>query len=326
MPADTMTALLLDKPGAPATLHLGQIPRPDPAAGQLRVVVEACGLNPVDDALLRTGVAQWRWPHVPGLDVVGTVDAVGARVPTSWLGTRVAVHHDLRLPGGLAAAVCVDARMAAHVPVNLSATQAATVPCPGLTAVQVVTRSAIGSGSRVLIIGAGGAVGTFGCQLAVAAGAEVDAVASPADLDRLTKLGIRRTIDYHAEDVAETLRQWAGAGYDVVVELVTSGATTAPLVGYDGAFVTTVGRPDLSNLSPFTLSPTAIEIALGAVYEYGTDQQREDLGTRLGSLLREVAAGRIACPPFLEVPLAEVPRVWQAKSEEARLPKLVAFT
>lgn len=324
MPADTIPALLLDTPGAPQTLRLGRIPRPETVAGQVRIVVQACGVNPVDEVLCRTGVPQWRWPHVPGLDVVGTVDAVGAGVPTSWMGARVAVHHDLRHPGGLAAAVCVDARMVAHVPANLTAAQAATVPCPGLTAVQVVTRSAIGAGSRVLTTGSGGAVGTFVCQLAVAAGAEVDAVASSADLERLVQLGVSRVIDYHAADVAETLRKWADAGYDVVAELVTSGADTAPLLGYNRTFVTTVGRPDLSKVPPFTLSPTAIEVALGAVYECGTDQQREALGAQLGSLLNELAVGGIASPPFVEVPLADLPLLWQAKSDGAQLPKLVA--
>lgn len=325
MPADTMTALLLDAPGAPQTLRLGRLPRPDPVAGQVRIAVHACGLNPVDSVLIRTGVAPWQWPHVPGLDLVGTVDAVGDGVSTSWLGVRVAVHHDLRRPGGLAAAVCVDARMIAAVPANLTAAQAATVPCPGLTAVQLVTRSAIGAGSRVLITGAGGAVGTFVCQLAVAAGAQVDGVASPVDLERLARLGVHRTIDYHSAGVAETLRRWAGAGYEVVAELVSSGADTAPLLGYDGTFVTTVGRPDLSNVPPFTLSPTAIEVALGAVYEFGTDQQREDLGGQLGALLRELEVGGIECPPFVEVPLADLPDRWQAKSEGAQMPKLVAI-
>jgi NADPH:quinone reductase-like Zn-dependent oxidoreductase len=191
MPVDTMTALLLDSPGAPKTLRLGRVARPDPAKGQVRVAVQACGVNPVDGVLLRTGAAQWRWPHVPGLDIVGTIDAVGVEVSVSWIGARVAVHHDLRRPGGLAGAVCVDAAMIARVPANLTAAQAATAPCPGLTAVQVVTRSDIGPGSRVLVTGAGGAVGTFVCQLAVAAGAEVDAVASPGDLDRLARLGVR---------------------------------------------------------------------------------------------------------------------------------------
>ncbi|MEI6623716.1 MAG: alcohol dehydrogenase catalytic domain-containing protein, partial [Actinomycetes bacterium] len=203
----TVPALLLDVPGEPSSLRVGQIECPDPAPGQVRLSVQACGVNPVDLALCRAGDSHWHWPHVLGLDVVGTVDAIGEGVASTWSATRVAVHHDLRGPGGLAGAVCVDATMIARVPDRLTAAQAATVPCPGLTAVQVVARAGIGSGSRVLVTGAGGAVGTFVCQLAIGAGAQVDAVAAPVDLERLLGFGVGRVVDYHAAEVASTLRR-----------------------------------------------------------------------------------------------------------------------
>jgi hypothetical protein len=72
------------------------------------------------------------------------------------------------------------------------------------------------------------------------------------------------------------------------------------------------------------LSPTAIEVALGAVYECGTDQQRHHLGGRLAVLLAEMAAGALQCPPYSELPLAQLPERWQAKVDGAALPKLVA--
>lgn len=318
-------ALLLDAPGAPQTLRLGQLECSDPAAGQVRIMVEACAVNPVDQALCGTGAPGWRWPHVLGLDVAGTVDSVGDGVPASLVGVRVAVHHDLRSQGGFAGALCVDANMIAEVPDGLSAAQAATTPCPGLTAVQAVSRAGAGSGSRVLVTGAGGAVGTFVCQLAIAAGADVDAVSAGADVDRLLDFGVTRVADYRHDDTASKLRAWAGPGYDIITDLVSRGTDTAALLGYGATIVSTVGRPDLSKVQPFTLSPTAIEIALGAVYPFGTNAQRKTLGQQLGHLLAELAAGTLTSPPFTQVPLADLPQAWQGKIDGSGAPKLVAI-
>ncbi|MGW3247478.1 hypothetical protein [Streptomyces sp. NPDC001070] len=65
-----MSALVLDRPGGPDTLHPADCPVPGPGAGQGRVRVEACGLDPVDYQIAAVGHAEWVWPHVPGLDVV----------------------------------------------------------------------------------------------------------------------------------------------------------------------------------------------------------------------------------------------------------------
>ena len=72
-----MKALLLDKPGPVNTLHVGELDTPEPAAGEIRVAVKAVGLNPVDYKLAGRGNPAWTHPHVLGLDVAGTVDAVG---------------------------------------------------------------------------------------------------------------------------------------------------------------------------------------------------------------------------------------------------------
>ncbi|MEI8083289.1 MAG: zinc-binding dehydrogenase, partial [Actinomycetes bacterium] len=182
-----------------------------------------------------------------------------------------------------------------------------------------------GRSARVLVNGAGGAVGTFVCQLAVAAGALVDAVAAPADVGRLLRFGVDRVLDYHEQGTAATLRDWAGTGYDIVADLVGAGTDLAPLLGYGGTIAATLGRPDLARVAPFTISPTAVEIALGAVYQCGTNQQRQDLGVQLGRLLHEVAAGRLASPPFTVVPLADLPTIWQRKGDRSASGKLVAI-
>ena len=73
-----MKAVLLDKPGQPSTLYTGEITRPEPGPGEVRVRVHALSLNPVDYKLAAAGHPAWTYPFVLGLDVAGTIDALGS--------------------------------------------------------------------------------------------------------------------------------------------------------------------------------------------------------------------------------------------------------
>ena len=97
-----MRALLLDKTGPVGSLHVGDLPVPEPGTGEIRVKVHAVGLNPVDYKLAGRGNPNWKWPHVLGLDVAGVVDAVGADAVQWKTGDRVFYHGDLSKPGGFA--------------------------------------------------------------------------------------------------------------------------------------------------------------------------------------------------------------------------------
>lgn len=305
-----MKAIGYDQPGDPARPHRIELPTPEPELGQVRVRVAACGINPVDVKLSRAGFAGWEWPHIPGIDVVGEVDAVGAGVPTGLIGTRVAGHHNLKLQGGMAEFVCVDANMIAAVPDSLDQVTAAAVPCPGLTAHQAINRSHVAAGQSVLITGAGGAVGTFAVQLALRSGAVVDALSSAHDLFRLRALGVRTAVDYRDPQAIDSLRSAEPAGYDVVLDLATPATLTAPLARYGGVVASTVSMPDLSAVPPFTTVPAAIELALGAIYWYGSVHQRQDLGRALARLLADVAKGSLEPPPTVSVSFDEVPAIW----------------
>jgi len=315
-----MRAVVFDQPGDPAKLEVRDRPDPRPGPGDVRVRVVACGINPVDVKLSQGGFPGWEWPHVPGVDVVGRVDAVGAEVADDWLGRTVAAHHNLKRQGGLAESVCVDADLMAELPAGLDPVVAATVPCPGLTAYQAVTRTGVSSRQLVLVTGAGGAVGTFAVQLARRLGATVDALAAGRDADRLARLGVRRVVDYRSADAIAQLRTAAadrpvqlgddGPGYDAVLDLVTSGTDTAPLLRYDGVIASTIDFPDLSGVQPFTTAPAAMHNALGAVFWFGSGEQRRELGRELASLLGDVVAGELEPPPLTTVRLDEVPDLW----------------
>jgi NADPH:quinone reductase-like Zn-dependent oxidoreductase len=148
---------------------------------------------------------------VLGIDVAGTVDAVGAAV------TRFAVGDEVYgfARGSFAEyAVAVEDKLAL-MPGNLSFEQASVVPVSAATALQALTDSGrLYPGQTVLVIGASGGVGSYAVQIAKALGAEVTGVASPGKLDLVRALGADHVLDYTRDDFADGSRR-----YDLVIDL-----------------------------------------------------------------------------------------------------------
>jgi NADPH:quinone reductase-like Zn-dependent oxidoreductase len=290
--------LALVAPGSLDHLELVDLPVPEPGAGEVRIRVEAVGLNPVDAWLaLGDGHPDWTWPHVLGLDVAGVVDAIGAGVTGLVPGDRVANHGDLRRPGALAEFLVVDALTLAGVPSGIDAVAAAALPCAGTTAYQaVVRRLHVVEGQTVLVTAAAGGVGGFAVQLAALAGARVIGTASAANLDRVKALGASDVIDYRSEDVASRVRELTqGRGVDGVVDTLGSQSATANLrlLVHAGGIACVAGRADLAGVEPFTVAPSVHEIALGAAHSHGDRVAQRHLSTDLAALLELVADGRL---------------------------------
>jgi NADPH:quinone reductase-like Zn-dependent oxidoreductase len=147
---------------------------------------------------------------VPGVDVAGTVVAVGSAV------TRFAVGDEVfgMSRGSFAEYAAAREDKLAHKPANASFEQAAAVGISGGTALQALTAGRVQAGQRVLIIGASGGVGSFAVQLAKASGAEVTGVCSTNKVDLVTSLGADRVVDYTREDFA------AGSHhYDLIIDI-----------------------------------------------------------------------------------------------------------
>jgi NADPH:quinone reductase-like Zn-dependent oxidoreductase len=217
--------------GFGATLVLEEVPRPEPAAGQLLVRVRATSINPYDwhGILGEPRVARvmpnglgLRRPRMrtPGCDLAGTVEAVGPGVTGFRPGDDV---YALVPDGGWAQYAVVDADRAAPMPANLSHQEAAAVPLAALTALRAVRDDAgAGPGRTVLVTGASGGVGTFAVQLARALGATVTGVCRSANADLVTSLGAADTVDYQAADVTRLGRRW-----DAVVDIAGSRSVFA---------------------------------------------------------------------------------------------------
>jgi NADPH2:quinone reductase len=206
-PAVTVTEVVLPGKVEPSGLRLAQRELPPPAAGQALVRVESTAVSFAESAMRRGRYyGQPPFPFVPGYDLVGVVEAVGPGVNRSLTGRRVAA---LTKTGGWATAVLLSAADLVEVPDGVSADEAETLIVNGVTAYQMLHRTAkVQAGQTVLVLGASGGVGTILVQLARHAGARVIGTASPRHHDALRALGVE-PIDYRSPDLAARVRELA---------------------------------------------------------------------------------------------------------------------
>ena len=129
-----MKAVLLDKPGPPSSLRIGEISMPRPGAGEALVRVCATSLNPVDYKVAAQGYEGWHFPHVLGVDVAGVIETMGESVVSWNRGDQVFYHTTWRKDGSYAEFNVAPAHTFARVPKGISFVDVATLPCAALTA------------------------------------------------------------------------------------------------------------------------------------------------------------------------------------------------
>ncbi|MFC6764227.1 quinone oxidoreductase family protein [Natrinema soli] len=195
--------------------------RPEPGSGEVRIDIEAAGIN-FADIMQRRGHYPGgpEPPYVPGMEAAGTVDAVGDGVEDVERGDRVGAM----LPtGGYAESTTVDAQLLFPIPEAMSFEEAAGFPVQFLTAHACLFEwGGLESGESVLIQAAAGGVGTAAVQLASNAGATVFGTASTAEkLELASDLGCDHPINYTETDFREVVEaETDGEGVDLVLESV----------------------------------------------------------------------------------------------------------
>jgi NADPH:quinone reductase-like Zn-dependent oxidoreductase len=214
-----MRAITHARYGSPDDLELREIERPRVADDGVLVRVRASSVNPADWHLIRGEPylvrlsAGRRKPKrsVPGIDVAGRVEEVGAHVTELRPGDEVLGGCG----GAFAEYVAGTERDFLLKPARLTFEQAAAVPVAGCTALQALRdHGHLQPGQRVLINGAAGGVGTFAVQIARYLGGHVTAVCSARNVDPLGSIGADAVIDYAAEDFTRT-----GQRYDLVLNI-----------------------------------------------------------------------------------------------------------
>jgi D-arabinose 1-dehydrogenase-like Zn-dependent alcohol dehydrogenase len=228
---------------------------PEPQRGEVRVRVEACGVCHSDSFTVEGQYPGLSFPRIPGHEIAGVIDAIGAGVVGWRQGQRVGVGwfgghcghcepcrrgwlidcRNLRIPGisydgGYAEAMVAPADALAAVPDELAATEAAPLLCAGVTTINALRHSGAMPGDVVAILGIGG-LGHLGLQFANKLGFRTVAIGRGADKEALArKLGADEFVDSAAEDVAAALTRLGGAR--AVLATVTSAeAMTSAIDG-----------------------------------------------------------------------------------------------
>lgn len=202
-----MQAMRFSQFGSPSVLHLEEVETPAPAAGEVRVRVAATSFNGID-AGIRSGNMQGPFPvalpHIPGIDVAGTVDALGDGVTGFAVGDAVVAFLPMVGAGASAEFAIAPAEVLTAAPTSVPLVDAAALPSVGLTARQALFEIAgLQSGQRVLVHGAGGAVGGYAVQLAKRAGAVVVATASDRSRDRVLAQGADEVVGHGVDSLEE---------------------------------------------------------------------------------------------------------------------------
>lgn len=217
----TMTCIEITTPGAPEVLKPATRPTPQPGAGEVLVKVAAAGVNR-PDVLQRYG----KYPpppgasDLPGLEIAGTVAALGAGVAGLKLGDAVCA---LISGGGYAEYCTAPAPQCLPVPKGLSMVEAAAVPETFFTVwTNVFERGHLKSGETFLIHGGASGIGTTAIQLAKAFGARVFATAGTAEKCAACQaLGAERAINYKSEDFVAVMKEATGGqGVDLTLDMV----------------------------------------------------------------------------------------------------------
>ncbi|MGW5617943.1 zinc-binding dehydrogenase [Streptomyces sp. NPDC003877] len=324
-----MHAIRLHAFGPAENLTLEKVEDPRPGRGQVRVAVRAAGVHLLD-AALREGMPGGpanepaSLPTVPGREVAGVVESLGAGTDPGWLGKRVVAHLGF-VPGGYAELAVTDAARLHEIPENLDFAEAVAMIGTGRTVMGIVQFAELGPDSVAVVPAAAGGIGTLLVQYAGNAGATVVGLAGgPEKVARVRAGGADLAVDYTDPDWPGKVRAhlggrsatvvFDGVGGDVAREAV---ALLGPggrhiVFGWSGEGIREGGPYLVEGVSQQVLGPVMLRKAGGP----------DPVRTLELRALAEAAAGRLT-PAVQRFPLAEAAAAHRALESRGTIGKVV---
>ncbi|RSD23762.1 NADP-dependent oxidoreductase [Amycolatopsis eburnea] len=300
-----MKAVRFHDYGTPGVLRYEDADLPVPADGQVRLRVAATSFNPVDGNIrggFMRGPIPVELPHTPGIDVAGTVDELGEGVDGLAVGDRVVGFLPMDGAGAAAEYVVAPASVLTPAPANVPLADAAALPLVGLTAYQALfDHAGLTAGQRVLVNGAGGAVGGYAVQLAKEAGAHVIATAGPRSGDAVKAAGADEIVDHTTTSVPEAVTE----PVDVVLNL-------APVDPSELAALVTLIRPGGVLVNTTVWMPAPSDEARGV---RGIDLFVRSDAEQLAKLVALVERGELRVEVAERVALPELPALHARAAE-----------
>jgi len=285
--------------GTEQVLVIEETELPTPSDDEVLVKVAATSFNPIDAAIragyLQSGVAL-EFPHTPGIDVAAGVVRRGANVTAPAVGDAVVAFLPLGANGATAEFVLAPSDAVAAAPTNIPLADAAAVPAVGLTAWQALFEHAdLRFGQRILINGAGGAVGGYAIQLASQAGAFVIATASPRSTDSVRRRGADQIVDHTTTLISDAVSEQVDAVLNLARTSTEESAALLALIRPGGVFVTTV--------PPAPISTGGVRIV--EMYVRGDASQ-------LTEIVAKIDAGQLRVDVANRVSFAEIASIHEA--------------
>ena len=295
-----MKAIIWTKYGPPEGLQLQEIDKPTPKDNEVLIKVHATTVTAGDCEMrslkvplglgipmrLYNGLRKPKKFTILGQELAGEIEAVGKDVTLFKQGDQVfAASGIFTTSGGYTEYVCMPEKpeegMLALKPVNMSYEEAAAVPFGGFEALHFLRKANVQNGQKILIIGAGGTIGTFAVQIAKSFGTEVTAVDIGTKLDMLRSIGADNVIDYTQTDYTKT-----GDKYDVIFDVMGKGSK----------------RGCLRSLNPrgiYVSSNPKVSMIFWAIWALLTSRKRVKTGTSSYTpesiifLKKQIEAGKI---------------------------------
>ncbi len=315
-----MKAAYITETGAPGVIQYGDLPIPEPKAGEVLVKVGATAVNPID-TYIRGGMIAMplSYPYVIGCDLAGTVAAVGPDVKRFKQGDRVWGSNQglFGRQGSFSEFAAVHEQWLYPTPASESDAQAAAGALVGITAHLGLFRCArLQPGELVFVNGGTGGVGSAVIQLAHAAGAKVIATAgSPAKLELCRRLGADLAVDYKAPDMDDQIRKFAADHGGVHVWFETQREPTydrtVSMMAPRGRIIIMAGRqarPEFPH-GPFYTKDLSL---IGFAMFNGTPDEQRACGEALNAAFE---AGRWKPQVGMTLPLSQAAQAHQSQQD-----------